>query len=1330
MGNQLSQPQRFAPENLQELPRVVFKQGLGGGRLLKTVLCIHDEAGLVVVKVYYKRSDTPDLRPYEAALEDVRRRLTGIESSHVWPFQKIAQGDRAAFLVRQHVFANLHTRLSTRPFLSEVEKLWVAFQLLHAVAQSHAAGVCHGDIKCENVVVTSWNWAFLTDFQPFKPTHLPADNPADFSFFFDTGGRRRCYIAPERFHPTGTAQAPNAPLHPAMDIFSLGCCLAELFLDGNALFDLSKLLSYRGGDFDPAPSLNKVEPEMRRMILHMIQSNPGERWSAARYLAECGPQIFPPYFESVLHPLFASMLKADPDKRVGMLSHAFANVRGAILRCTAAPVASPETAGAGSQQPGIRQPADKQADVKETGKSNAHAEGMVLVAVLLCALVRGAKLQDSRARAVAMLSQAAEMCDDDTRLQRIVPYLLALISEPGMAGVRCGALWCLGRVLSSVRSLPPSDAKIFNEYILPSLSLVSNDPEGCVRVEYASIIVPLAKTAHAFLMRLQHAASLAASSTTSGPPVARYDEETRQLQAAVRSVVTDLVAGSQATPDTKRALLPHVEDLAQFLGSRASNDFLLPTMIAFLNDRSWQLRAGFFAHIPCMASCAGLAGLEAFLLPCLEQALADPQEAVIAQALAFLKTLTVAGQLRRRSLLAAIVRVCPGLLQHPAASVRRRHKKRDRRMADPHSFHQPHSAPRQSPQGVGGPQGPAAAPRTRSKHPDVTKRRCTVFPSTPDSYPLAHPTSQQPLIPSQPPLARSQIQTSEVGPQKPGEATHPRDLVAHARRLNQPAAALASVQVNHRLAHQVHLGSEEALSFSAAASGVPSAMQAAMTTGITPAMSNNGSGGNSSGTTPYPSGGSAASSAAAWHPRGVLTAHLAEHKRGVNSLAALQGDAFVVSGSSDETVKVWDCRRLERDVSFRSRLTFSSQGGRMLAVAGCEGGQSVASASSNGSIHVWRVEYTTRAGGAPDRYTGLTGRCQVAPDEGAVLDVVEWGGLLLFATQKGALHGWDLRCKRDAWTLPCRPHEGLMHRFAVDPRGADWLVTGTRRGCMGLWDMRFRVRAASWLHPTRAPIEAMSPALAAPQALGLRQAPAAPLLYVAAGAEEVGLWDIAQGRCHQVLQVAGKQDPANPNLPEPAAFQNPVPIDPSSAAAAPSSSSQQTPRLDDNALAEHLAVQELVTPPSRVPGCRALLPIGAGAVLTGSTSGAIRLWNAARVEDSYMVCAPPPPYSPPEAPTAPTTPGSADEASQAEEETQVSDAYVYNSRAVNGVPVIEELTITRRVEVKAHAGLTAPWVCESALMHQDGVTDMLAIEGGGERTLLTCSLDGTVKAWR
>lgn len=42
---------------------------------------------------------------------------------------------------------------------------------------------------------------------------------ADFSFFFDAGGRRRCYIAPERFYEAAGADAAmlaSQPLDPAM----------------------------------------------------------------------------------------------------------------------------------------------------------------------------------------------------------------------------------------------------------------------------------------------------------------------------------------------------------------------------------------------------------------------------------------------------------------------------------------------------------------------------------------------------------------------------------------------------------------------------------------------------------------------------------------------------------------------------------------------------------------------------------------------------------------------------------------------------------------------------------------------------------------------------------------------------------------------------------------------------------------------------------------------------------------------------------------------------------------------------------------------------------
>lgn len=70
-------------------------------------------------------------------------------------------------------------------------------------------------------------------------------------------------------------------------------------------------------------------------------------------------------------------------------------------------------------------------------------------------------------------------------------------------------------------------------------------------------------------------------------------------------------------------------------------------------------------------------------------------------------------------------------------------------------------------------------------------------------------------------------------------------------------------------------------------------------------------------------------------------------------------------------LQVWDIRRLERDVSFASRLTYAGQSGRITSVCAVLDGASAASASSSGSLHVWRVEYTSKPGGwAPDKYRG------------------------------------------------------------------------------------------------------------------------------------------------------------------------------------------------------------------------------------------------------------------------------------------------------------------------------------------------------------------------
>ena len=114
------------------------------------------------------------------------------------PFSKIILNEKAGIMLRQYVKYNLYDRLSTRPFLTFFEKKWIAFQLLKCCQWLHRQAICHGDLKLENILITSNLWVLVSDFAPFKPTTLPDDNPGDFSYFFDTSRRRTCNLAPER----------------------------------------------------------------------------------------------------------------------------------------------------------------------------------------------------------------------------------------------------------------------------------------------------------------------------------------------------------------------------------------------------------------------------------------------------------------------------------------------------------------------------------------------------------------------------------------------------------------------------------------------------------------------------------------------------------------------------------------------------------------------------------------------------------------------------------------------------------------------------------------------------------------------------------------------------------------------------------------------------------------------------------------------------------------------------------------------------------------------------------------------------------------------------
>lgn len=186
-----------------ELPfNTEFDHQLGQGKILKTVK-VSGRDGQLIIKVYVRptlnTSNQRQIQKLEEHIEMVKKQYLHIQQQWTLEYQpgliplvpinnqnKVQHHlRRGYFLGRQYFAYNLLDRFHTPPYLEMIEKKWIAYQLLRAVEQAHNTNIIHGDIKSENILLTTWGWLFLSDFNPFKPAFLPKDNPFQWSQFFE-----------------------------------------------------------------------------------------------------------------------------------------------------------------------------------------------------------------------------------------------------------------------------------------------------------------------------------------------------------------------------------------------------------------------------------------------------------------------------------------------------------------------------------------------------------------------------------------------------------------------------------------------------------------------------------------------------------------------------------------------------------------------------------------------------------------------------------------------------------------------------------------------------------------------------------------------------------------------------------------------------------------------------------------------------------------------------------------------------------------------------------------------------------------------------------------
>jgi phosphoinositide-3-kinase, regulatory subunit 4 len=679
--------------DVKELEDLVYDKSLSSARFMKCIRARHKH-GLVVVKVAMRPPPDFKLTKYAKAIKHERKLLA--EVPNALGYQRIVEGERCGYLVRQYLHSSLYDRMSTRPFLDDIEKKWLAFQLLCALRDCHSRNIYHGDIKTENILVTSWNWLYLTDFSSsFKKTYLPEDNPADFSYFFDISGRRTCYLAPERFLGVGEEDDGRGVTW-AMDVFSVGCVIAELFVE-SPIFSLSQLFKYRKGEYDPQLGhLNKIEDrEVRELVTHMIQVEPESRYSAEEYLNFWRRKAFPEYFYSFLHQYMG--LITDPssghapvmpdtsnfgeaDERIDRIYHDFDKISFFLEYDGYNDLDKADSVQTGQVQFPLQIDIPNNRHTASGNRKHPQEEGTLIFLSLVVSSLRNTARATARIRACDLLLAFAERITDEAKLDRILPYLVVLLNDKTDL-VKIAALRAMTQLLALIKVVSPVNTSVFTEYIKPRLKDMIWSPNTKIKpVVRATYAASLATLAHSSLRILDMAQALRAEgSIPSIDPEAENGSSTEMVYQNLYDVArSDLIEHFEnhtkallTDPDSsvRRAFLTSVSSLCVFFGAPKANDVILSHLNTYLNDKDWQLKCAFFQTIVGVATFVGSSSLEDFILPLMLQALTDPEEFVVERVIGSFASMAELG-LFQRSKSWEMVDIVGRFMMHPNIWIR------------------------------------------------------------------------------------------------------------------------------------------------------------------------------------------------------------------------------------------------------------------------------------------------------------------------------------------------------------------------------------------------------------------------------------------------------------------------------------------------------------------------------------------------------------------------------------------------------------------------------------------------------------------------------------
>ena len=131
-------------------------------------------------------------------------------------------------------------------------------------------------------------------------------------------------------------------------------------------------------------------------------------------------------------------------------------------------------------------------------RSEMSRSSLLIYLQLIVSTVRHVQRPSSRLVALQLMERLGKYSSDESRLQHIVPVTVSLLQDQDPL-VRASAIQVLSKTVNAIESFPPSDSKVFPEYIFKRASHLITDPALVVRLAFAKNVAILAETSQRFL---------------------------------------------------------------------------------------------------------------------------------------------------------------------------------------------------------------------------------------------------------------------------------------------------------------------------------------------------------------------------------------------------------------------------------------------------------------------------------------------------------------------------------------------------------------------------------------------------------------------------------------------------------------------------------------------------------------------------------------------------------------------------------------------------------------------------------------------------------------